>query len=387
MTEVTEPTRDAVETGSLEARPVIRHGSRHEAVAELREILTHISLLPLDAACEDPHTFDSTLDSALRHFQQSNGLTVDGVVGPLTWRRALEARWQLGDRPLAYSPERGLLAGDDVAALQRKLSDLGFNCGRVDGMFGLLTDAALRDFQGNIGIVVDGICGPETLRAFANLSRAITGGRPEALREAHDWDHRQTGVFGKVIVIDPGHGDDDEGCVAHSIVERDVVVDIAERMEKHLAPLGVVVLLTRGRSFHHGRALDDAARAEFANSVAADAVISLHVDDIDSVVASGVSAFFYGADRHGSHSDSGQNLAESILRHVCSAANFADLGAYPKTWDLLRITRMPAVRLYLGYASNPEDARRLGDADFRELLADRIAAAVVNCFTPVTASA
>lgn len=373
--------------GEAQAMPLVRLGSQDAAVAQLREILTHISLIALDHECADAGVFDSTLDAAVRHFQQVHGLTVDGIVGPLTWRRALEARWRLGDRPLQLHPAGDRQAtGDDVAALQRRLSDLGFDCGRVDGIFGTRTDAALREFQMNIGIAADGVCGPQTLRAFTNLARAITGGRPEALREAHDWDHRQTGVFGKVVVIDPGHGDDDPGCAANGITEADVVIDIAERVEKHLAPQGVAVLLTRGRSFHHGRALDDAARAEFANSVAADAVLSLHVDETASPAASGASAFYFGADRHGSRSDSGQRLAESVLTEV-SGLGLADLGTYPRTWDLLRITRMPAIRVYLGYATNQHDAGLLADPDFREALAGALARAVVQCFTPVGATA
>lgn len=367
---------------NAEKHPVIRLGSHDESVVELRDILAHIGLLTRDSESEKSLAFDEPLDAATRHFQQLHGLTVDGIVGPLTWRRALEARWQLGDRLLQVSEvSTSLTSGDDVAALQRKLSDLGFDCGRVDGIFGPRTDAALREFQSNMGLEVDGVCGPQTLRAFANLARAITGGQPEALREEHDWDHRQTGIFGKVVVLDPGHGDDDSGSCANGIVEADIVVDIAERVEKFLAPEGVVVVLTRGRSFHHGRVLDDAARAEFANSVAADAVLSLHIDATTSPAASGASAFYFGADRHGSTSGSGQLLADAVL-HELAQLGLADLGAYPRTWDLLRLTRMPAVRLYLGYATNSDDAAKLADEAFRESLAAALARAVSRCFTP-----
>ena len=364
------------------AHPLLRLGAQGPAVTELRGILSHIGLLPLHHADADSSYFDHALDDAVRHFQQDHGLTVDGIVGPLTWRRALEAQWQLGDRPLSLSPEgTRLVIGDDVAALQRKLSDLGFDCGRVDGIFGPRTDAALRDFQMNMGLHVDGVCGPLALRAFANLARAITGGRPEALREDHDFEHRRTGIFGKVVVLDPGHGDDDRGCVANGIIEADIVVDIAERVERHLAPLGVAVVLTRGRSFHHGRVLDDAARAEFANSVAADAVLSLHIDATESSAAAGASAFYFGTNRHDTGSSSGHRLAEAVLAELRALAA-VDLGAHARTWDLLRLTRMPAIRVYLGYASNLEEAARLADEGFRELLAQALARAVATYFTP-----
>ena len=362
------------------ARPLLGLGSKHDDVAHLRRILTRIGLLTPHDSSADESQFDKHVDWAVRHFQQSRGLKVDGIVGPLTWRRALEARWQLGDRTLRWD-RSVLLAGDDVAMLQRKLNDLGFDCGRTDGFFGPRTEAALREFQLNLGLNPNGVCDDVTLDAFAGLARAITGGRPEALREDHEWDHRRTGMFGKVVVIDPGHGDEDPGCTAHGIVEAEVVLDIAERVEKHLAPLGVAVLLTRGRAFHHNRDLDDAARAHFANSVSADAVISVHVDATASTQARGASAFFFGTGKHGFESRAGRRLAEEVLRHVCGSTGLLDLGCYPRTWDLLRLTRMPALRLYLGYASNAEDAELLKSGDFREQVAQQLASALVCCFT------
>ena len=56
-----------------------------------------------------------------------------------------------------------MLRGDDVAELQQRLSALGFDTGRVDGIFGDLTSAALGEFQRNAGLPVDGIAGASTV--------------------------------------------------------------------------------------------------------------------------------------------------------------------------------------------------------------------------------
>ncbi len=53
------------------------------------------------------------------------------------------------------------MRGDDVALLQTRLTEMGFDCGRVDGVFGLRTESAVRDFQKSVGVKVDGKCGPE----------------------------------------------------------------------------------------------------------------------------------------------------------------------------------------------------------------------------------
>ena len=52
-----------------------------------------------------------------------------------------------------------MLRGDDVAELQQRLSAFGFDTGRVDGIFGDMTSAALGEFQRNAGVPVDGIAG------------------------------------------------------------------------------------------------------------------------------------------------------------------------------------------------------------------------------------
>lgn len=68
------------------------------------------------------------------------------------------------------------LRGDDVADLQASLARIGFDAGRVDGIFGPATAAALEDFQHNSGLYVDGVCGPDTIRALAVLARQTGSG-------------------------------------------------------------------------------------------------------------------------------------------------------------------------------------------------------------------
>lgn len=63
------------------------------------------------------------------------------------------------------------LRGDDVVELQSALAKLGFDPGRVDGILGADTARAIRDFQSNSGLAVDGVCGPQTITALEVLAR------------------------------------------------------------------------------------------------------------------------------------------------------------------------------------------------------------------------
>ena len=74
-------------------------------------------------------------ESEIRSFQQARGLSVTGLVDEVTARALEEAQWKLGDRSLNLQ-EPPLMHGDDVAALQSRLTEMGFDCGRVDGIYG-----------------------------------------------------------------------------------------------------------------------------------------------------------------------------------------------------------------------------------------------------------
>ena len=189
---------------------VFRLGDSGPAVAQITGLLQRIGLLDdgaagdLDQLDEAPE-FDGRVELAVRTFQQQRGLTVDGVVGPLTFRRLDEARWRLGDRILTHLAGN-LLVGDDVYTLQRRLLDLGFQVGRVDGYFGPETEGGVREFQRNFGIPPDGTCGPATLKALTRLSPMVKGGAPNALRAQEHIREAGPHLGGKVVVIDVGRG-------------------------------------------------------------------------------------------------------------------------------------------------------------------------------------
>ena len=55
---------------------------------------------------------------------------------------------------------------------------------------------------------------------------------------------------------------------------------------------------------------------------------------------------------------------------------------HEKTWELLRLTRMPVVRLELGYVTHPGDAARLADPAFRDTVAEAVLVAVQRLYLP-----
>jgi N-acetylmuramoyl-L-alanine amidase len=357
---------------TAETAPRYRRGDRSPAVGDIRSRLAVLGLVEQTAA--DPERFDDELDRAVRAFQQQRGLFVDGVVDAATYRVLDEARWRLGDRLLNFRPGN-VLAGDDVLALQQRLLDLGFKVGRVDGRFGPRTELGVREFQRNVGVPPDGTCGPATLKALSRLAPMVSGGRPNAMRAEERIRREGPQLTGKVVVIDPCVPPVSDARLAAQA--ESIVSDLARRVEGRLVATGVQAFLTRQSSTAGMGVLE---RAEFANRTGAHLCVSLQVDASDHPDAAGVATYFFGLDPGGPWSSAGERFASLVQREIVARTDLVDLRSHPKTWDLLRRTRMPAVRIDVGYLTNARDAARLSDPAFRDVVAEAVVVAVQRMY-------
>ncbi len=353
---------------------LLHRGDVGPAVAEIKKTLASLGLLAAPNGQHGPAVYDAAVEQAVRVFQQQRGLITDGVVGPATYRALTDARWRLGDRPLAYLVSKPV-SGDDVFALQERLLELGYDAGRPDGIFGRETETALRSFQRDYGMNADGICGPATLRALKQLSPKVRGGRPVYLREQEKVRRAGPRLRGKRIVIDPGHGGPDQGVTAGGVCEAELAWDLARRLEGRMAATGMEALISRGPN----TCPPDADRATFANEAGADLFLSLHTDANPSPTGQGIASFHFGTG-NGTTSTVGEALAGLLQRELVARTGMVDCRSHPKTWDVLRLTKMPAVRLEIGYLTNAEDRQRLLDPGFRDVVAEGLLVAVKRLY-------
>lgn len=366
----------------------LRRGDVGPAIAEIRGTLAALNLLTEstetnghangsiegDLHAEPDAVFDAPVEQAVRAFQQQRGLIIDGIVGPATYRALRDSTYQLGGRPLAYLVSAPI-SGDDVLALQERLLALGYDAGRPNSVFGAQTEQALRSFQRDFGVTVDGICGAETVRALHRLSPRTGGGRPVLMREQEQVRTAGPLLRGKRIVIDPGHGGPDTGVSVDGVHEADLVWDLARRLEGRMVATGMEALLSRGQD----QCPSEPDRAQFANDAGADLFLSLHSDKNPSPLARGMASFHFGTG-NGATSTIGEALAGFIQRELVARTGMPDCRTHPKTWDSLRLTRCPAVRMEIGYLTNPTDRALLTDAAFRDVVAEGILVAVKRLY-------
>jgi N-acetylmuramoyl-L-alanine amidase len=311
-----------------------RRGDEGAAVRDIQD-----RLMALGFVCGgDPlGVFGAGTGEAVSTFQRKRGLAVDGIVGPDTWRGLVAAGYRLGDRMLYRRVP--MMRGDDVAELQRRLNSLGFDAGKVDGIFGADTLAALLDFQSNRGMPEDGIAGPEVAAELDLMTRATAKPGRELVRE-RQWLRSLPGyIAGQRIFVDSFCRGDDERAATWSA---------AVTFSRIIQDLGAQPLLSRSID----SSPTERVRAFRANRIGADFVVAF------ALPRDGDPAVFYFASQHSS-SAAGASLAEAVA---------GCLGLAPKgrSIPILKNTRSPAILV----AVEPMDERVGG----------RVAQGIINLF-------
>ena len=116
--------------------------------------------------------------NAVRAFRRDNDLPDGEDVDTAAWSALVDASYKLGDRTLYLRLPN--FHGADVRALQRALNTLGFACGMDDGYFGPHTEAALQQFQENVGLFADGMAFQDTF-SYINRLHHVWEGKPSVV--------------------------------------------------------------------------------------------------------------------------------------------------------------------------------------------------------------
>ena len=194
-----------------------------------------------------------------------------------------------------------------------------------------------------------------------------------------------------VVVLDPGHGGQDSGAMCGGVLEKDLTLDVAHRIDRLLEAEGIATAMTRlGDTY-----VSLADRAAFANRVGDCIFISIHFNEDNRPVSSGVETYYaahqitpgsfgtswlpflWGALSELPNVES-QSLAGFIQEALVARTQAFDRGTKANQFFVIANVTSPAVLIEGGFLTNKEDVSRLASEDYREQIAAAVSDGILR---------
>ena len=194
-----------------------------------------------------------------------------------------------------------------------------------------------------------------------------------------------------LVVLDPGHGGQDSGAMCGSILEKDLTLDIAQRVDRLLQSQGLATLMTRvGDSY-----VSLADRAAVTNRARDCIFVSVHFNEGGKKVLGGVETYyaehqaapaarlvswipFFEGPASESPALASQSLARFIQEAMVARTKAVDRGTKAEQFYVIANVQVPAVLIEAGFLSNSEDMAKLGTDDYREQMAAAISEGIMR---------
>src|SRR6516165_11529509 len=194
-----------------------------------------------------------------------------------------------------------------------------------------------------------------------------------------------------VVVLDPGHGGQDSGAMCGGVMEKDLTLDMARRVDRLLDSQGIATLMTRlGDSY-----VSLADRAALGNRAKDSIFISIHFNEDNKPVASGVETYYaahqinsgstfaswlpiFSQPPSNSPKPESQSLAGFIQEALVARTRSIDRGTQPKQFFVIANVSSPAVLIEGGFITNQDELSKLASEDYRDQLAAAIADGIVR---------
>jgi len=194
-----------------------------------------------------------------------------------------------------------------------------------------------------------------------------------------------------IVILDPGHGGQDSGAMCGGLLEKDLTLDVARRIDRLLDSEGIATLMTRlGDTY-----VSLADRAAFANRIRNCIFVSVHFNEDNKPVASGVETYyasrqitagssltswlpFVWRPLSESPNPESQRLAGFIQEALVARTRAIDRGTQPGQFFVIANVASPAVLIEGGFLTNKEDISKLGSEDYRGQIAAAVADGILH---------
>ncbi|WP_414042845.1 N-acetylmuramoyl-L-alanine amidase [Macrococcus sp. EM39E] len=169
---------------------------------------------------------------------------------------------------------------------------------------------------------------------------------------------------GKVIMIDPGHGGNDQGASSKDgTIEKNITLRTSLMLKQKLENVGASVIMTRNN--------DEYVKLKNRKGVA-DVFLSIHADALESSSPHGLTVYY--------HHENQKVLADTLHMAINQKALLSDRGVRQDNFQVIRQTKTPAVLLELGYISNPTDEKLMNNKVYRQIITTSIVDGLRNYF-------
>jgi len=190
-----------------------------------------------------------------------------------------------------------------------------------------------------------------------------------------------SGLRGKKIVLDPGHGGSDTGAVGPTgITEKAVNISIALQLRTMLINAGAQVIMTRDKdidcSYPNSSDVEElSARVAYATKYKPDIFISLHNDAFYNRDSNGTGTYYFVK------SNQDARLANNIQRDLIKCVGLKDRGIRKANFYVLRNTKMPAALVEVAFISNVNEEKLLTESAFQQKAAKGIFEGINDYFS------
>ncbi|MCR4437138.1 MAG: N-acetylmuramoyl-L-alanine amidase [Clostridiales bacterium] len=183
-----------------------------------------------------------------------------------------------------------------------------------------------------------------------------------------------------LVVIDPGHGGNDPGARAYGLVEKEINLDVALRVNSLLKDYGVRTYMTRTDDCFVG----PKDRIYTANQKKASLFLCIHSNWFKDPSFNGTMTLYYPSRDLSQGNLSELNYALTIQNQLSNTLATKDRGIIDRpNLSVLKHAQMPSVLVELGFMSNKEDARLLASDEFRQKAAQALARGVIEALAEI----
>lgn len=192
-----------------------------------------------------------------------------------------------------------------------------------------------------------------------------------------------------VVVIDPGHGGQDSGATVNGILEKDITLDVAQRVDRVLQGQGLATVMTRVGDGY----ISLAERVALTNKVPECIFVSIHFNEGGKATSTGIETYY--ADHQATPAKplvswlpflqraslqmpnvESQSLAGFVQDALVARTHAANRGTKVGQYFVIANVRHPAILVEGGFLSNKDDINKLASTDYREQIAAAISEGV-----------